>query len=669
MFDPTLVKSASDLPSELPVVIESQGNINLKARQPLLYSFHWLREVSSGLLDGDLGLKVDAGGEVSAQLAVTDTYRREISLDERGWLRLQIFKCRNRDFDFASRLSVSAQAATPLPDKPDALVAAILGVHEGQWPEDLGILGAAVRARSAQLADLWNAFTVSGEGRSAQVLGALLDLDGWTRNQIESLVGPIRSEADVARLLASFRTLVGLRDSVYAKAVAAFEKKYDAEVSYRYASATQESALFDGSFAFTERGLAAYRKALEGDLTWILAADPGEVEIRQGVLTDGLTRQTTLELHLPFLGRKEWVSRLEALARMEVTSDADGRLLVYHVKASDRVTSRNSYQSVLALAGGLSVGRTHSSSSFTLTYCDRRQVPCRQAPQVLAPVLRAYGFAPEAARWLGDACSERDGSLDLSLALSIPGSLVSAWLDAPGERSPDFFSAYARVSVAVQRAIRVWLPYTYFSDPERYGTLDAAFPLVVYQASRPFSGRPKYDFTYDVLSEPCMAGFFRMAGSQLQKDLARIEELLLSAGEKRTASFYNPKQARNILASVQRKPKLLHSLLVADAFLVNALVNLGCQGAGLREKAAKDPAGAVKHLTRFAAELVKAFHGKLRRLYGGREFLALGGLLLVEATAALKGDTGAPSSVQAVLRVSQEELGQTLLNRAYLPAE
>jgi hypothetical protein len=669
MFDPAIVRSASDLPADLPVIIESQGNLKLTARQPFFYSFHWLREVAAGVLDGDLGLKVDAGGDVSGQLAVNASYRRQISLDERGWLRLEVFKRHSREFEFAAQLSVSAQAETPLPDKPDALVAAMLGVHEGQWLDRAGKLGSAVLARSAQLADLWNAFSDTSAGRTARTLAAFLGLDNWARNQIESLVGPIRSEADVTKLLSGLRTLVGLRDSVYSKAVAAFEQKYDAEISYRYTSAAEDTALVDCSFAFSERGLAAYRQALEGDYSWILAADPGDVEVRQGVLTHGLRRQTTLELHLPFLGRKEWITRLDALARVEVSSDTDGRLLLYHEEASHRVTCRNSYQSVLALAGGLSVARTHSSSSFTLTYCDQRQLPCGRAAQALAPILQGYGFAPEAVRWLDAVCAGRRDNLNVCLALSIPGSLVSAWLDAPGERAPGFFPDYARVSVAVQRAIRLWLPYVYFSDLERYGTPEAAYPLIVYQASRPFSGRPKYDFTYDVMNEQCMAGFFRMAAPQLAGELSRIEELLLSVGEKRTASFYNPKQARSILASVQRKPKPLYSLLVADTFLVNALVNLGCQGRSLREKAAQDPAEAVKSLSRFAGELVDAFHGKLRRLYGGREFLALGGLLLVEATAALKAQTSEPSAVQAILRVSQGAIGQTLVNRAYLPAE
>jgi hypothetical protein len=731
MLDPTAVKSPSDLPRDGPLVVEAGGQLRLAARQPFGYNFNWLHEIALGIIEGDLGLKVDATGEAAVSLAMTGSYRQEISLDERGWLRLQVFKRRTQDFDFASQLSVSAQAATPLPEKFEALAAAILGVHEGQWLKDLAKLAESPSDALGKLLPripleplrrllkIWNGlepaiarivWASAGQSEVLQnITGSLLveeslaetlkqlkeystsslvaedvakgleslagfqALDAWVKSQIEGLFGPVESEAAIGGLLEGLRAVLGLRDSVYQKAVGALEKKYSAEVSYCYKSATEDTALLDCSFDFTEEGLGVYRQALGGDYSWIVHADPQHAAIRRGVLTSQLQSESRLELHLPFLDRKEWTTRLEALARMEVASDEDGRLLAYHVDASSRIASKNSYQSVLALAGGLSVGRIRSSSSFTLSYSDKRRVPCAQAPAALAPALRAYRFDNRAVEWLEGVRAGKEGDLDVSLALSIPGSLASAWLDAPGERDPFFFPAYARVSVAVQRSMRAWLPYVYFASLERYGTLDAAFPLVVYQASRPFAGQPKYDFNYDVMSDESMASFFRLAAQQLPKELARVEELLLAAGNRRTAAFYSPKQARNILTSVQQKPRLLHSLLVADAFLVNALVNLGCRGREVREQSTKDPEAAVKGLSRFAAGFVKAFHGKLRRLYGGQEFLALGSLLLVEATSALSGDSDGRADVQAVLRVSRGEKGQpdsieqTLVNAAYLP--
>ena len=665
MFDPMTVNSPADLPAPLPVVIETRGNLNLKTRQPLVYSFHWLREVALGAIEGDLGLKIDAGGEVSAGLNVNGAHRREISLDEAGRLRLRIMKLRSADAALAVQVAATVQAATPLPKQPDELVAAILGVHENQWTQDVARIKRAVPDAVNQLLRLWST--------TASPLATFQGLDGWVRQQVEALYGPVRTSADVSRVLDGLRTLVGLRDSVYQKALAAVEKKHGAELSWRYSSGSEDTALVDCSFAFTAEGLAAYRRALGGDISWVLDADPAHVEVRQGVLTSGLRSETSVELHLPFLDRKEWTTRLEALAKMEVATDGDGRVLIYHVEASHRVASRNSYQSVLALAGGLSLGRVHTKSGFTLSYTDQRNLPCERLARSLAATLEGYRFAPEARQSLETLAAGDTGGFDVSLTLSIPGTLVEAWLDAPGERQPEFFASYSHVSVAVQRAIRLWLPYIYLSDLRRYDTLDAAFPLVVYQVSRPFQGRPKYDFTYDVLDARAMNGFFRMAGQRLPGELARVEDLLLRAGRKSTAAFYSPRRARKILEAVQSRPRLLKSLLVADAFLVDALVNLGCRGHELRQDFAKDPEQAVRGLSRFAADLVKAFHGKLRRLYGGQEFLALGGLLLVEATEALGAASNESAGVRAALRVSREPSGglpavsHTLVNQAYLP--
>jgi hypothetical protein len=134
--------------------------------------------------------------------------------------------------------------------------------------------------------------------------------------------------------------------------------------------------------------------------------------------------------------------------------------------------------------------------------------------------------------------------------------------------------------------------YIYFSDVKLRDLMRPSAGCLPGQP--PVSGSRSIDFTYDVLDEQSMGGFFRVAGQQLPKELARVEEVLLRAGRQGTAAFYSPRQARNILASVRRRPRLLNSLLVADAFLVDALVNLGCRGHQLREDAAKDPAEAVK---------------------------------------------------------------------------
>ncbi len=77
MFDPTTVKSASDLPRGRPVVIETVGELRLAERRRFGYAFFWLREAATGAVEGDLGLAVDAANEVSMALAIDRRLRPE----------------------------------------------------------------------------------------------------------------------------------------------------------------------------------------------------------------------------------------------------------------------------------------------------------------------------------------------------------------------------------------------------------------------------------------------------------------------------------------------------------------------------------------------------------------------------------------------------------------
>ena len=137
MLDAALVKDPSDLTGNLTLLSECDETLHLTAPRKFGFDFHWLREVGLGTLQGDLGLRIDAAAEASMQVTLTGHFRREISLDDQGWLRLEVFKWSDRGFNFASRISVAGQAHPPQPETLDELAAAIVGVHEEQWLKEL----------------------------------------------------------------------------------------------------------------------------------------------------------------------------------------------------------------------------------------------------------------------------------------------------------------------------------------------------------------------------------------------------------------------------------------------------------------------------------------------------------------------------------------------------
>jgi hypothetical protein len=311
------------------------------------------------------------------------------------------------------------------------------------------------------------------------------------------------------------------------------------------------------------------------------------------------------------------------------------------------------------------MGETYSDSSFKLSYTDTQTFTRTDAATRLAPILAAYGFDGRVNRWLTESVPEEADRVESSLSLAVPGSLVAAWLKTPGECDEDYFAVFSRVSMAVQTAMRRWIPFCYFRTVNDYETLGAAFPLLIYQTSKPFAGRPRSEFTYDVMEDRSMATVFRTAGQALPRVLESISATLAAAGREETASFYEPGQVASILASSKRNPRQVRTLLMADAFYIGALVKMGLEGRRLANEFRNDPPKAVKDLSRFTADFVRNYHGRLRRLYAGRNFPALGAMVLVEATAALAGATGMDAPVSAVLRLKAGNLEQTFVNPAY----
>jgi hypothetical protein len=221
-------------------------------------------------------------------------------------------------------------------------------------------------------------------------------------------------------------------------------------------------------------------------------------------------------------------------------------------------------------------------------------------------------------------------------ALSAIPKLDACWLEAPAERSPAFFPVFTRVSDAVQSALREQVPGRYFADLENFGNTKTAYPMLLYQASRPFHGKMRTDLTYDVLNPKTLARLFRTLKLTLPELLDSVDARLHAAGRSDFAAKYARRKAPNIVESVQhlsKSRKCLYMLIRAEAVLVNALVELG----GLGGLTAKEQARRV-------ASFEKKWSFQLRRLYPGTDFTWLAPVLLDAATQALLAFQSSQSS-------------------------
>jgi hypothetical protein len=210
-----------------------------------------------------------------------------------------------------------------------------------------------------------------------------------------------------------------------------------------------------------------------------------------------------------------------------------------------------------------------------------------------------------------------------------------AWLAAPDERAPAFFPAFARVSAAIQSILRERIPAQYFLDSQRFSDLKTAYPMLAYQASRPFRGKMRTELTYDVLNPKTIAAFFRTVRPVFGDVLGAAQARLRSEGLLVLAAPYEPSRSSSILESVQRlskSRKCLYVLIRAEGVLVNTLVEL----AGLGSLSYRQQA-------RRKASFEKRWRFQLRRMYPGTDFTWLASELLDAATKALEAADDPPT--------------------------
>jgi hypothetical protein len=195
------------------------------------------------------------------------------------------------------------------------------------------------------------------------------------------------------------------------------------------------------------------------------------------------------------------------------------------------------------------------------------------------------------------------------------------WRNAPTEHDPEYFRVWQQVSLALQRSLRDGVADAYFEDLAHFENRQAAFPVIVYQASRLCHGRPRTEFTYDLRDYPechtTLVSSWKLTGRAIQVVLKRIELRLNDAGMTELAHRYAPVWHQDVLVAVKKKPKAYVDLLMAESAVINAAIDLGTER-------------SIEAANRYG----KTVHLNLRKVYG-MDLQALGVGTLEEATRVL----------------------------------
>lgn len=207
-------------------------------------------------------------------------------------------------------------------------------------------------------------------------------------------------------------------------------------------------------------------------------------------------------------------------------------------------------------------------------------------------------------------------------------TLDPCWLAAPSESMPGFFDAFAGVSVAIQTTLRDLLPSAYFMNPDKYRDPLTAYPMLIYQTSRPYRGKVRADLTYDVMNPRMYDSLVRTARPFLAEKLGDIEAMFRQANLPEWAEKYAPRYVGEIVRSVEKlnkSRKYLHILIRGESGLVDALVQLG----GLAHMSTREQ---MRKLAWFS----RRWDYLLRRLYLRQDYSFLAPELLDAATKALR---------------------------------
>ncbi len=373
-------------------------------------------------------------------------------------------------------------------------------------------------------------------------------------------------------------------------------------------AAGRPAPVADCTFDFSDEGVRRYQRARAGDL---------------GCVTGGA--RTPIEIHLPFLGRREWPRREELLRSIEWDVTAMGRVRG-RVAGDDGVTG----DAALLLATSIWLYRTGGPSLATLAH-ERRWDGSAASAWARAPLFEAYGLR---GRIEGPA----------TLSLSLGGDAAAAWTRTAPEDSVEFFRQFARVSLAVQRTLRQWLPAVYLAEGTRLADPELALPMLVYRHARPYAGKYRGEYALDPMSRETLEAAFRSARPMLKPALDAVETAL--AGDD-AAARYSVANRRKLLDGLERCPRRLRGLLAAELALIDLLIAFGVECRHWGERLG-DPWFEPKLVRRAAARFAKVLRYRLRRVYGNADYTHLAPLLLLEATAALsEGDRGAIRAVAA----------------------
>lgn len=259
-------------------------------------------------------------------------------------------------------------------------------------------------------------------------------------------------------------------------------------------------------------------------------------------------------------------------------------------------------------------------------FTDQRSLRSGLLRPLLAPVAARLGLA------VADAASETR----IEVELSSPDDAHAVWDALPAPATAAFLTPGARVAVAIQAAMRAWLPYVWFGSPERFEDFDQAAVLMMYSACRPFTPRSKEAFVFDILDQDTPRAMHYSISRNLRYRLEGFEDALNAVGVS-NAKRYAVRRWDRMLELLPKRRHEMNSILVAERELVEGYLDLA--------NPTKRERGRIR------------IERVLRKLFLKRDFSYLAGVFEWEATRAACRAAGRAASFEGRILANSRPLG------------
>ena len=207
----------------------------------------------------------------------------------------------------------------------------------------------------------------------------------------------------------------------------------------------------------------------------------------------------------------------------------------------------------------------------------------------------------------GIALQSQDGSAQelTSTQDTAPKSGIdlSVWRGAPRERTAAYFPTYSTVSKAIQTALRAWVREWFNANIEILSRPHTAYPILVYQCTHPFSGRPTNMFTYDIQQTEALNRAFASAAYRLGRELKALDTKRFSWF---TREHYFAYRSKEVVKYVSKNRRALYKMLNVETVLMDSILKfaiIDIPKIGLADAAVLLRRAFATQLRRFSEEI------------------------------------------------------------------